>query len=113
MANIKTEPVRHTCPDIDRIMNTIKSIVNDMDSMCDSENIEDIKNSISDWSGEIGSIGIGHNCELENLRSANSSLREWGQELYDQCNSIESEMQKEIDELNEKIDNLKYDLSHI
>jgi hypothetical protein len=63
------EPVKHTCPDIDRLDQN-----SDRDSrwyeFCKEEDtMEDTLSLMSDWKAELESLGIGKWSELETLRT--------------------------------------------
>lgn len=91
MSRRKSEPVKHTCPDIDRIKNTITSIVNEMKNCDDRDSTDDLLENIKDWASDLESIGVGKWCELENLRSSNGALRDWGNEMYNDAETLEAE----------------------
>lgn len=116
MARRKTEPVKHTCPDIDRLIGTITRIVKEMDS-CDNEDEKGLLlDQISDWKSDLGNIGVGNRCELEDLRSSNSALRDWGQEMYNDAESLEAErdeIQSKYDKVLDRISELEEELSNI
>lgn len=102
MSNNRSEPVRHTCPDIDRIISTIKAIVKQMDSCDSNDKKADIIDLIRDWSSDLADIGIGYRCSLEELRESNNSLRNWGNELVSEIEEFENKyyaLDKENNEL--------------
>jgi len=103
MARRRTEPVKHTCPDIDRIIDTITRITREMDYCNTNEEIGALLDQLSDWKSDLAQIGVGKYCELEDLRSSNASLRDWGQEMYDDAERLEQER----DELENECENLK------
>jgi hypothetical protein len=82
------EPVKHTCPDIDRLIKTVTEIVAGIS----------VKKKIP-WKtifnvrleAELESLGIGKWSELETLRNSNHSLREWGVEMYEDAENMEKE----------------------
>jgi len=53
MSRRSSEPVRHTCPDIDRMKSTIESIVKQMDSCNSDDTVDSLLESIRDWSFEF------------------------------------------------------------
>ncbi len=112
----KTEPVKHTCPDIDRMIGTITSIVKQMNS-CDSEDEkETLLEQISDWKHDLECIGVGNRCDLEDLRSSNSALRDWGQDMYNDAEARENErdeFEKECETLKDKISDLEKENSKL
>lgn len=71
------EPVRHTCPDIDALI----------DSMCDMGT--DAEKAMKDITSRIDDFCTHARAELEKLRSANDSLRTWGCDWRDEAESIE------------------------
>jgi hypothetical protein len=91
MARRNTEPVRHTCPDIDRLISTITQIVKEMDESGEEDDKDDLLSLIQNWSSDLRSIGVGKWCELETLRNSNGSLRDWGSEMYDDAEKMENE----------------------
>ena len=83
------EPVGHTCPLIDSVIDFIE---NNTDEVSELE----VK--------EVVSI-------LEKIRSANDALRTWGNELCKEKDDMESDYEDEIKYLKRKIDNLEHDLN--
>jgi hypothetical protein len=81
------EPVKHTCPDIDRLIKTVTEIVAGM-NFCKEE---DGRHAIFNvrLKAELESLGIGKWSELETLRNSNHSLREWGVEMYEDAENME------------------------
>ena len=123
MSRRKTEPVKHTCPDIDSIIKTITSICKQMESCNDEDSKENLLENISDWKGDLESIGVGKWCEMESLRSSNSALRDWGSEMYSDAENLESERddfeskyedeKEKVSELESKIEDLENELSEL
>ena len=91
MSRRKVEPVKHTCPDIDRIIASITNIVNQMKNCDDKDSADDLLENISSWAGDLESIGVGKWCELESLRNSNAALRDWGNEMYNDAETLETE----------------------
>lgn len=73
------EPVKHTCPDIDALI----------DSMYDMS--RDAEKAMKDMVSEIDEFRTHAIAELEKLRSANDSLRSWGCDWRDEAERIEKE----------------------
>ena len=96
---LPSEPVRNTCPDINRLQKTIKDIQSDFASFKDTDDVNDFLDSINNASWELRNIYD----TLEELRSANSALRDWGHELTSLAEQIESEKDNEIEELQNQI----------
>ena len=71
-------PVKHTCPDIDKLIKMLKDIQREANygMKCHDKKSDDFERykNIEWYIDDI--VG-----ELENLRSANHELREWGEEL--------------------------------
>lgn len=74
-----SEPVKHTCPDIDALI----------DSMYDMS--RDAEKAMKDMVSEIDEFRTCAIAELEKLRSANDSLRSWGRDWRDEAERIERE----------------------
>ena len=71
---LPNEPVKQTCPDINRLQKTIKEIINNFESFKQEDVSEDFLSSMQDASWELKDIYS----TLEELRNANSALRDWG-----------------------------------
>jgi len=102
MSSHKREPVKHTCPDIDRYIKYIKMV-----TMRD----RDLRNLNEE---DLLETAIAMNAELqdcieyfEELRSSNSSLREWGAEEAERVDILEGK----IDSLEEQIEDLNKQLN--
>lgn len=116
MSRRNTEPVKHTCPDINKIIATITDIVKSMDACVKDDDINDLIDWIHDWSGELTSIGFGRICLMEDLRSSNDALRTWGNELYSEAEQLDSEidrLQNSISQLEEEIIELKEEIEEL
>ena len=111
------EPVRHTCPDIDKIKLTIATILDDISNYSSKDKKSDILDAMESWASELKDIGVGSRCELEELRSANAALREWGNEMYDDAENLETakdfwenrcaELESKIEDLESTIEDLR------
>ena len=53
---LPNEPVRNTCPDINRLQKTIKEIRDNFASFKEEDNIEELSNTISAKETEIGDL---------------------------------------------------------
>lgn len=119
----RREPVTYTCPDIDRVISTIKSICEQMESCNDEDEKDYLLECISDWKSDLESIGVGKLSELEYLRSANAALRDWGNEMYHDAKSLESERdnfereyeyeKRKVSKLEDEIEDLKSEISEL
>ena len=101
MASHKREPIKHTCPDIDGYIKSIKRELTEERHLKRLEPDEVLK-AASDMSCEL------ENCidYLESLRDANHILREWGIEEADKADDLTDkveELEMEIEALKEKI----------
>jgi chromosome segregation ATPase len=105
----KTEPVKHTCPDINRMIITITDIVKQMNSCNSEDEKETLLEQITDWKHDLECIGVGNRCDLEDLRSSNSALRDWGQEMYNDA----EERENERDKYEEECESLKDEISDL
>lgn len=85
------EPIRHTCPDIDKWIKSIKvDIVKDRDlKNMDHESLFDAASSMS---SEL------ERCieYLESLRKSNDKLRCWGIEEAEKVDKLESEFESNL-----------------
>jgi chromosome segregation ATPase len=116
MARRRTEPVKNTCPDIDRLKDTLRGIITAMASCTENNTSEHLISLIESWSSELDDIGVGSRCELETLRESNAALREWGQEMYDEAETLEKEkdkLEEEKDKLQEEITSLEDEASSL
>ena len=90
-------PIKHTCPEIDKYIKSIKYQIHrqrDFDNMSEGD-IQDVVRNMND---EL------ENCieYLESLRNSNHTLREWGEDLESKLNNAESS----IYELEEQLKSL-------
>jgi hypothetical protein len=102
MSSHKREPVKHTCPDIDRYIGYIK-MVTMRDRDLRNLNEEDLLETAMAMNAEL------QDCieYFEELRSSNSSLREWGAEEAERVDILEGK----IDDLEEQIGDLNKQLN--
>jgi predicted nuclease with TOPRIM domain len=82
-------PVRHTCPNIDRMIKHLRAAVSSA-----SHGKRDFKGeeSYSYFDNILDEID-GLESDLEDLRSDNDALRKWGHELEDYVKQLESEIE--------------------
>ena len=108
MARRQTEPVKHTCPDINRLVSTITRITIEMKSCNEGDDKSLLLDQISDWKSDLEIIGVGNRCELEDLRSSNSALRDWGQNMYEEAESLENERDYLQSKYETALEDIKY-----
>lgn len=106
---LPNEPVKQTCPDINRIQKTINEIINNFESFKQEDVSEDFLSSMQDASWELKDIYS----TLEELRNANSALRDWGYELTSLAENLESEKDAEIGELENTISAKETEISDL
>jgi hypothetical protein len=70
-------PVKHTCPDIDALINSVRELLKIADNS-DESIAEDACYLLKDFEWK-----------LEKLRDSNSSLRSWGEELESEVDKLE------------------------
>lgn len=104
-------PIKHTCPDIDRIIETFRDIQKELDfEGNEDDTLESLRDTITKASDEINPFTVFHSSNpLEDLRSSNSKLRDWGEGLEEQID----EKDKEIDSLNDQISTLEWELNEL
>ena len=88
------EPIKHTCPDIDKLIKGQAKIMKLIRNYQKIDDIDEFKDIISD----IENILCDFDNELEKLRSSNDTLRDWGiseaekvDELEDKIYALENE----------------------
>ena len=89
MASHFREPIKHTCPDIDKYIRYIKmTIVQDRELKNMDE--KEIFDSASSMASELENC-IGY---LEELRSSNDTLRQWGIEEAEKVDELELQIEE-------------------
>ena len=86
-------PVGNTCPDIDYIINAIKTsetLAKDFYYNLKDKTIDEIEDSFRDMHHELSDL----ESKLEELRDANSALRSWGETLEEENNELINELEK-------------------
>lgn len=95
-------PVRHTCPNIDTVINWLKQARKSIQNVSDL--VEDMKINFNDEEREKygdtfndineilrdASNHIDIERELEELRDSNSALRDWGHDLVKEIEELEN-----------------------
>lgn len=92
-------PVKHTCPDIDRVIKAISAALKQADKaredLSKDDPMDDVLYDIS-----MGLNGLDR--DLEDLRRDNAALRDWGHGLQDEVDKLEGKLydaEQEIEEL--------------
>lgn len=106
---LPNEPVRNTCPAINRLQKTIKEINNNFASFKEEDSNEDFLDAMNNASWELQDVYD----TLEELRNANSALRDWGNELTSLAENLESEKDAEIGELQNIISEKETEISDL
>ena len=89
MASHIREPIKHTCPDIDRYIKAIKQVLY-KDRELKGLEYDDLFNAAADMSYELESC-IDY---LEELRASNDELRQWGIEEADKADDFELKIEE-------------------
>lgn len=92
-------PVKHTCPDIDKVIKRLRSALKTAENGRKNFKGEDSYVYFKDIEDELDGL----EWELEDLRSANKSLREWGEELETEVENVAEEMNKLENQLEERV----------
>lgn len=78
------EPIKNTCPDIDKSQDLVRDAIVDLRYLIDS---------------------------LEELRRSNGDLRDWGNKLVDRCKELEKEV-AELESKNDELEYEMYELKN-
>lgn len=87
-------PVRHTCPNIDKVLKSLSAARGALKEALQCNDEEDIKYAIKVADDELSGL----DWDIESLRTDNALLRDWGHDL-----------EKRIDELEEEVSELLID----
>ena len=82
------EPIKHTCPDIDKLIKGQNEILKLIKNYQKIDDVDEFKDIISD----IENILWDFDSELEKLRSANNALRDWGISEAEEVDKLESQI---------------------
>lgn len=89
MASHMREPIKHTCPDIDKYIKAIKQVLYN-DRQLKNLEPDELYNAASDMAYELESC-IDY---LEELRASNDELRQWGIEEADKVDELELKIEE-------------------
>ena len=89
MASHKREPIKHTCPEIDRYIKSIKRALTE-ERYLKGLDPEDLFKAASDMSYELEQC-IDY---LESLRNSNDTLRQWGIEEAEKVDELELQIEE-------------------
>jgi hypothetical protein len=82
------EPIKHTCPDIDKLIEGQTEIMKLIKNYQRIDDIDEFKDIISD----IENILWDFDSELEKLRTANDTLRDWGISEAEEVDKLENDI---------------------
>jgi len=82
------EPIRHTCPDIDKLIKGISEIQKITRNFQKIDEVEDLKDILSD----VENILWDFEDKLEELRKSNDTLRDWGISEAQEVDKLESKI---------------------
>ena len=82
------EPIKHTCPDIDKLIKGQNEIMKLIRNYQKIDEVDEFKDIISD----IENILWDFDNELEKLRSSNDALRDWGISEAEEVDKLEDKI---------------------
>jgi hypothetical protein len=82
------EPIRHTCPDIDKLIKGQNEIMKLIRNYQRIDEVKDLKDIMSD----IENILWDFEDKLEELRSSNDTLRDWGISEAEEVDKLEDKI---------------------
>ena len=86
------EPIKHTCPDIDKLVKGIDEINKMLRGYEKLDEVDDLKDLISDIENTLWDFDT----KLEELRKSNDTLRQWGIEEAEQVDKLKEELSKVV-----------------
>jgi hypothetical protein len=96
MSTLYREPIRNTCPKIDRVILQINGAIGIIDNKEDSylpeERLTDIRYQLDD---------------MEELREENHILRSWGNDLVSHAEQLDSEIEYKDQKIYELVDEIE------
>mgnify|MGYP001241419595 FL=1 len=99
------EPVKFTCPLIDKCIEQIKAVINNSVDVSYSRDVDTMEEWISDTVWLMDKIIE----TLEELRDSNSKLRDWGSNEASRVDELELKIVK-LEEKIEELENQIYEL---
>lgn len=103
------EPVKNTCPTIDKVIDAIDSAKRDLKRAISVSELERARSEAEDSYGHLDKLDQ----LMEKLRSDNELPREWGNDEANRVDELESEQEElrnENDELKREIERLNSQL---
>lgn len=85
MSKHNREPIKHTCPDIDKLIKGINEIQKLTKNYQKIDEVDDLKDILSD----VENILWDFEDKLEELRRANDTLRDWGISEAEEVDKLE------------------------
>ena len=86
------EPIKHTCPDIDKLIKGIDEINKIIKGYRNLDDIDDLKDLI----GDIENILWDYDSKLEELRKSNDELRSWGISEAQEVDKLEEKLSEVV-----------------
>ena len=90
MSKHHREPIKHTCPDIDKLIKGINEIQKLTKNYQKIDEVDDLKDILYD----VENILWDFDNELEKLRSSNDTLRDWGISEAEEVDRLEENIIK-------------------
>lgn len=103
-------PVKHTCPDIDTVIDGIKQALKITKSASkDLDRDSTAYNYITDIACELDGL----DGQMEKLRKANSQLRDWGEDQEHEVSKLEERLENAESEIQTLRSELDWNKEHI
>jgi chromosome segregation ATPase len=115
----KYSGIKHTCPDIDKVIGTLKDIYKGLDNArgyIKSDDKEEADYVIHSAIKTLEEFTGKYSNPLEELRDSNSTLRSFGEEQYERVQELEEEngrLENKVQELNDRINELHDEIEGI
>lgn len=82
-------PIKHTCPDINKVIKWLNAAIDEANNGLKIEDIDDIKATFKEILYHLDGI----ESLVEDLRDSNSELRDWGNDLYERNQELEQQLE--------------------